>query len=176
MKKIKSAKENRNYSEKFQKNNPDIPLKDFTLDKNSFMVHSPSKKIPVIGKALVAEVISIADDQTFHQGSDEILALIGNKFILFDDTGAPLKAEEEIDGRICSDCTKVKELKSLAPELKGPLHVILQEHVTKVLEYADTKHQGFHEALRRISSWCDFGESYEDMKSQVKQLFTSGLI
>ena len=178
MRKVKSAIEDGNFAKKFRKENPGIPLKDIKLDKNRFMVHIPSNKVPIIGKKLVAQVISIADNQTFHQGSDEIFALIikeskekekrrKEKYILFDDTGTQLMPEEEIAKKVCDDCNKVKELKSLAPELKGPLHVIPQEHVTKVLEYADTKHQGFHEALRRISSWCDFGKSYEDMKSQV---------
>ena len=175
MRKVKSAKEDGNFAKKFLKENPDIPFKDIKLDKNRFMVHSPSNKVPVIGKALVAKVISIADDQTFHQGSDKILALIKEKYIFFDDIGAQLQAEEEIDRKMCSDCTKVKEIKTLSEELKDDLHVIPKEHVTKVLEYADTKHQGFHEALRRIKSWCDFGKSYDDMQSQVKQPFTSGL-
>jgi len=166
MRRIRSAKSDNNFAKKFQKENPGIPLKDFKLDKDRFMVHSPSNKVPVIGRGLVDRVISIADDQVFHQGQKETLRYIKGKYMFFDDTGAQVNEEEEVAYRDCDDCNEVEEIKTLSPEQRKNLHVV--ECIPRVLKYADKKHQGFREALRRIKSWCDFGENYEDMVKQIQ--------
>ena len=177
MRKIRSAKENRGFGEKFQKENPGIQLKDIMADKDKFLVHSPSGKIAVIGKSLQSKVIRIVDDQVCHQGPDEtIAALKKGKYIFLSEAGETLNPIEAIADHNCADCKEVEEIKEAVPVTQSGLYKIPQEHLQRVLKYADQKHKGFGEAFRRIKSWCDFGTDYEDMQSQVGQGFITILI
>ena len=180
MRKIRSAKENSGFMKKFQKENPGIQLNDVMAAKDKFLVHSPSGKIAVIGKSLQSKVIRIVDDQVCHQGPDETIAALKKKkkkkkkkeeeeekYIFLSETGETLNLIESIADHNCADCKEVEEIKEAVPVTQSGLYKIPQEHLQRVLKYADQKHKGFGEAFRRIKSWCDFGADYEEMQSQV---------
>ena len=51
-------------------------------------------------------------------------------------------------------------MKSLFQKNSQNLHVVPELHISRGLDYANRRHNGFSEAFKRIKSWCDFGVNY----------------
>ena len=170
MQKIKSAKENAKYGNLFQKNNPGIKLKDLIIGKNKRISDSKSGTFPVYGRSLAHRVLENIDDQLCHQGKESIVENVESaKIVFFSETGEAISTSElvQLHVEVCEACKEVKDLISLCPETSQTLVKVPEEHIDRVLHYADKKHQGFGEAFKRIKSWCDF----PDFKEKVRPSF-----
>ena len=171
MRKIRSAKLNKNFSNKFQKDNPNIPLEDWLkvlkIGQDSSLIHIPTGKTPLFGIEVFKAVLEVIDEHLSHQGEEEILeALKKENYLLFDDIGEPFKTSKIVKDHVlsCRDCTEVESIKKLTATALGTLITIPDDAIPRVLAYADRRHQGFADAYTRIKSWCDF----TDFEDQVR--------
>ena len=172
MQQIKTAKENAKEVNVFQKNNPGIKLNDLKIGKNKRISDSKSGTFPVFGRSLAHRVLEIIDDQLCHQGKEKILEKVESaKLVFFSEIGEHISTSElvQLHVEVCEACQEVKELISLCPETSQTLVEVPEEHINRVLHYADKKHQGFAEAYTRIKSWCDF----PNFKEKVGPCFDS---
>ena len=83
--------------------------------------------------------------------------------VFFSDIGEAISTMElvQLHSESCEACQEVKELISLCPETSKTLVEVPEEHIDRVLHYADKKHQGSAEAYKRIKSWCNFPDFKE---------------
>ena len=171
MRRIKSAKENKTFGEKFLKDNPKIPLQFLKVDsKTKLITNSQEKNFPIFGRPLVDRILTLVDDQVSHQGSEKILSrLQKDKYVFYNENGDPVNLALVVSRHVrqCCHCQEVKEIHALCPDTKGPLLIIPPEHISKVLQYSDRQHQGYRECYRRIVNWCDFGDDLEHFKTLV---------
>ena len=167
MRKIRSAILNKNFGNKFQKDNPNIPLKDLKIVKDRSLIHIPTGKTPLFGIEVFKAVLEVIDEHMSHQGEEVILeALKKENYLIFDDIGEQFKTSKIVKDHVlsCRDCTEVESIKKLTATALGTLITIPDEAIPRVLAYADRRHQGFAEAYTRIKSWCDF----TDFEDQVR--------
>ena len=168
MQQIKSAKVNAKHAIVFQKNNPEIKLNDLKIGKNKRISDSELETFPVFGRSLAHKVIESMDDQLCHQGEKVILEKADSeKIVFFSETGEAISTSDLVQLHVegCEACQEVQELISLCPETSQTLVEVPEEHINRVIHYADKKHQGFAEAYTRIKSWCDFPNFKEKVGS-----------
>ena len=159
MKEIKRAVLIPKFGNKFQKDNPNIPLKELKSDNKRFLRHLPSRSYPLFGFPVLRAVIGAADNDVVHQGAEAIGELLEKeKYLLFDDKGNPLDLKITVDEciRDCQDCSHVREIKRKIPLNEEYLLEIPEELELEVLLFADRGHRGFAEAYRRLKSWANF--------------------
>lgn len=168
MRRIKLAKEDKRFREKFEKDFPEIQIGNIETDRKRFIINRQKTNFPIYGRPLVDRILSIVDEQEAHQGSEIMLArLQKEKYEFFNENGDPVMLDLVVSNYQCSHCQEVKNIKALCPETKGKLLMVPEEHIQEVLEYADRKHQGFGSAYQRIKSWCDFGGDLDEFKRLV---------
>ena len=146
MRQIRSAKENKNFLVKFQKENPNIQLKDIKVGRNRYLIHVPSGKIPLFGSEVLKAVVEAIDEELAHQGEQVIIDTLNRKrYILFDDkedmfniSKIEMFVRDHVDS--CCDCKEVKSIKDLISPNQGTLLSIPDDVVPRVLAYADRKH------------------------------------
>ena len=160
MKEIRRAVLIPKFGNKFQIQNPNIPLKDLKSDNQRFLKQLSNKSFPLFGSPVMRAVIRAADTNAAHQGAEAILKLLEKeKYLFFNEEGGTLDMKNTVEKHVqgCSDCSKVLEIKNRVPGLNEEhLIQIPRELEDDVLLYADRRHQGFAEAYRRLKSWADF--------------------
>ena len=166
MKEIKRAVLIPKFGNKFQKENPNIPLKDLKNDSKRFLKHLPTKRYPLFGLPVIRAVIGAADNDSVHQGAEAITNLLEKeKYLFYNEKGESLDLNTAVDLHVqdCSDCSHVREIKSKVPPNEDHLLEIPTSLEYEVLLFADGRHLGFAEAYRRVKSWA----SFPDLKRQV---------
>ena len=167
MKEVRRAVEIPKFGNKFQEQNPNIPLEDLKCDNKRFLKQVSTKSFPLFGLPVIKAVIGAADNDAAHQGAEAITEVLAKeKYLFYDENGEPLDLRTKVDEHVqgCSDCCEVQEIKSKVSGLgEGHLFPIPESLEDQVLLFADRRHQGFAEAYRRIKSWADF----PDLKRKV---------
>ena len=159
MKEIKRAVLIPKFGNKFQKENPNILLKDLKNDSKRFLKHLPTKRYPLFGLPVIRAVIGAADNESVHQGAEAITKLLEKeKYLFFNEKGDSLDLNTIVDLHVqdCSECSHVREIKSKVPPNENHLLEIPTSLEHEVLLFADRRHRGFAEAYRRVKSWADF--------------------
>ena len=159
MKEIKRAVLIPKFGNKFQIQNPNIPLKDLKADNQRFLRQPSTKSYPLFGLPVVRAVIRAADNDVVHQGAEAILKLVEKeKYLFYEENGDPLNHNATVDKHIqgCSDCSEIEEIKSKVPSTDKSLLQIPKNFEDIVLIFADRRHRGLAEAYKRIKSWADF--------------------
>ena len=155
------------FGTRFQKENPNLPLKDLKSDTKQFLKHLPSKRYPLFGLPVIRAVIGATDSYVVHQGAEAITELLEKqKYIFFNEKGDPLDLKTTVDEHIqdCIECSDVQDIKRKVPSSNDEHHVEIPEAFEhEVLLFADRKHRGFAEAYRRVKSWA----SFPDLKRKV---------
>ena len=160
MKEIRRAVLVPKFGNKFQNENPNIPLKDLKSDKERFLKQLSTKNFPLFGMSVIKAVIGAADNDAAHQGAEAITEVLAKeKYLFYDESGEPLDLRTKVDEYVldCSDCSAIKEIKNRVPgPSAGRLLQIPKALEEEVLLFADRKHRGFAEAYSRVKSWADF--------------------
>ena len=160
MQEIRRAKEDAKYRKQFQKQNGKIPLAELEINKQTkLLVHSKNKSRPLYGKAVADAVLQALDETSSHQGPEKVLERISKEKYVFHNEHAeeldPVKMVED-HCKTCSQCKEVEAIKELLPKSDPGLLQIPEEHLQRVLEFGDLKHQGFAECSKRLKAWCTF--------------------
>ena len=160
MKEIRRAVLVPRFGRTFQKQNPNIPLKDLKNDKERFLKQLSTKSFPLFGMSVIKAVIRAVDNKVAHQGAEAITEVLAKeKYLFYNENGESLNLRTKVDEYVqyCRDCSEVQEIKKRVP---GPderrllqIPNVLEE---EVLLFADRKHKGFAEAYSRVKSWADF--------------------
>ena len=171
MQKIRRAKEDTKSHKEFLKQNDKIPLAELEINKKTkLLVHSKSKSRPLYGKAVTDAVLKALDETSSHQGPAKVLERISKEKYVFHNEHAeeldPVKIVED-HCKTCSQCTEVEAIKEHLPKADLGLLPIPEEHIERVLEFGDLKHQGFAECSKRLKAWCTFPDFYLTVKNAI---------
>ena len=118
MKEIRRAVLIQKFGNKFQKENPNIPLKELKSDNKRFLKHLPTKSFPLFGLPVIKAVIRAADNDAVHQGAEAITELLEKeKYLFYNAKGDPLDLATTVDEHVqdCPECAHVREIKSKVP-------------------------------------------------------------
>ena len=148
------------FGKRFQRENPNIPLKDLKSDSKRFLKQLSTNRFPLFGLSVIRAVIRAADNDVAHQGAEAITELLEKeKYLFYDENGHPLDLKTTVDEyiQVCRDCSKVQEIRNKVPQSKEENLLQIPEALEEeVLLFADRRHLGFAEAYRRVKSWASF--------------------
>ena len=116
-------------------------------------------------------VLKALDETSSHQGPAKVLERISKEKYVFHNEHAeeldPVKIVEDHCEK-CSQCKEVEAIKELLPKSDpGGLLQIPEEHLQRVLEFGDLKHQGFAECSKRLTAWCTFPDFHLTVKKAI---------
>jgi len=122
---------------------------------------------------LIVRIIRIIDEDTSHQGIKNIKEWIDeHKYEFRDTNGVLIEIEKIIEECLsrCQDCQEVDKIKKRIPKAlqdEKRLITVPEDVVQLVLKYADRRHQGVNEAIRRLRSWCYFNHFDMQINSYI---------